>query len=175
MVPLTIKALRVPPYPFGPFLETLRSLFNSLELRELAASRRQFQRERLGSSPPLSLSLSPEGLTRVPVCVYLSPTAVPAAPQGYDHPEGGPRLAAEEEVPAGTGRRHRHPVRVQARASQAAAEAAEDRGAVGSAPEEAQHGHGEQDCSAAEEDGRSGLGRARAHTHAHTANYLCSS
>lgn len=58
VVPLTIKALRIPPFPFGPFLETLGPLFNSLELRELAASRRQFQRERLGSSPPLSLSLS---------------------------------------------------------------------------------------------------------------------
>lgn len=72
VVPLTIKALRIPPFPFGPFLETLGPLFNSLELRELAASRRQFQRERLGSSPPLSLSRA-EGLTRVPVCPPFPP------------------------------------------------------------------------------------------------------
>lgn len=107
-----------------------------------------------GMSRNISISLS-HACGVCNVCFRLtSPfTAVPAAPQGHDHPEEGPRLAAEEKVPACACRRHCHPVRVQACASQTAAEAAEDRGAFGAAPEEAQHRHGEQDCSAAEEDG----------------------
>ena len=80
-------------------------------------------------------------------------SAVHAAPQGRDHSEERARLAAEEEVQTSTQRRHHHPVWVQTRARQAAAEAAEDRSSLRRTPEEPQHGHGEQDRPAAEEDG----------------------
>lgn len=105
----------------------------------------------------LCVCLSVRAVSPPTMTTSSSTSTVPAASQGDDHPEECPRLDAEEEVQTSTQRCHHHPMRLQTHARQTAAEAAEDRSSLCRAPEEAQHGHGEQDRSAAEENGRPGM------------------